>query len=959
MATVTGSSGNDTLSGGTERDSVYGYSGNDSLHGGRGSDTIRGGDGNDVLTGDSGSGAETLLLGSSITADAGSYKHSSGWTSQNQYPRQLGDVNGDGRADIIAISSNNVHVGLGQADGTFAFPILGQTGFAYNDGWTSQEQYPRLIGDVNGDGRADLVGMSGTAAYVALGQTNGTFGSAFVADAGNYSHSLGWTSQNRYPRQLGDVNGDGRADLIAISSNDVCVGLGQADGTFAYPIIAHTWFASNDGWSSFGLFPRLIGDVNGDGLADLVAMGTPNVYVALGQANGTFGTAFVGDPGSYSHSLGWTSQNLYPRQLGDVNGDGRADLIAISGDNVYAGLGQADGTFAAPVLADTGYAYNDGWTSQDLYPRLVGDVNGDGWDELVVMGSTSVYSASFVMNGDELSGEQGDDTLDGGAGADTLAGGGGNDVYLVGDAADVVVEAASEGTDEVRTALSAYTLATNVENLTYTGAGDAALTGNGANNLLSGGAGADTLSGDSGNDTLSGGAGADVMAGGIGNDTYQVDDAGDVVTENAGEGTDTVRSSLTHTLGATLENLALTGSAAIDGFGNGANNAMTGNGAANRLEGYAGNDTLNGGGGADTLVGGTGNDTYSVDNAGDVLVELAGEGTDTVRSTVTWTLAAEFEHLTLTGGGAVNGTGNAEANILIGNGAANRLQGLDGNDTLSGGAGDDTLEGGAGDDVHIVDSGADVVVELAGGGLDSVRSSATFALSAEVETLTLTGSAAIDGTGNDLANTITGNAGANVLDGGLGADTMTGGAGDDTYVVDDAGDVVSEAAGGGADTVRSTLSHALAAEVESLVLEGGAAIDGTGNALDNTLTGNGAENVLNGGAGSDTLTGGAGNDLFTIASPAEGGDVVTDFTAGEDRIAVLSPNFGNVPAGALSASNFALDAAADGDDWFVFNTASGVLSFDADGSGAGAAVTLATLNVTTLSASDITVLAAP
>jgi len=1113
MPLISGTAANDTLTGGT---------GSDSLDGGHGSDTLWGGAGTDTLVGDQGTGADNYLFAPMQNALLSDFGVGTGWTSQNINPRTMADVNGDGRADIVGFGTNAVVVSLGQADATFAPSQNAAVGlYGYGNGWPNQNLYPRTVGDVNGDGRDDIVAFASAGVIVSLGQSNGTFAASLTALSGYYGYSNGWSSQDAYPRMVADVNGDSRDDVVAFASGGVTVSLGQSNGTFATPITALSGaYGYNNTWTSQNINPRALADVNGDGRADIVGFGTHSVSVSLGQANGTFAAPQTALLNEFGYGNTWQSQEINPRTMADVNGDGRADIVGFGTNAVVVAYGLADGTFSVPlngILA--AYGYNSGWASQDATPRTVADVDGDGRADIVGFGTGAVVVSRSVPNGDLLYGEAGDDVLTGGAGPDTLLGGTGNDTYMVADgedtivenasegtdevrtalaaytlpanvenltytgasafagtgnagnnrliggpgtdtlaggvgndtyevqtAADVVVEAAGEGTDEVRTALTAYTLGANVENLTYIGTGPAALTGNGANNLLVAGTGADTLIGDAGNDTLSGGAGADVMIGGLGNDVYQVDDIGDMVMENTGEGSDRVRSSITYTLGATLENLTLTGSAVIDGFGNAANNSMTGNSAANRLEGYAGNDTLNGGGGGDTLVGGTGNDLYSVDNAGDVLVELAGEGTDTVSSAITWTLAAEFEHLTLTGGAAVNGTGTAGANILIGNAAANRLQGLDGNDTLSGAAGDDTLEGGAGDDLYIVDSSADVVTELAGEGVDAVQSTASHILSSEVERLTLTGSAAIDGTGNAQANTLTGNGAANVLDGGAGADTLAGGGGDDTYVVDDAGDVVTEAAGSGSDTVRSTVTHVLAADVENLVLDGGGSIDGTGNGLDNlltgnaagntlsgaagtdtldggagadtligglgddtylvddagdtvveaaggdtdtvrtvltyalgaeveglvlegtaavdgtgnglanTITGNGADNVLNGRAGADTLSGGAGSDLFVIAAPAEGGDTVTDFTAGEDRIAVVGPNFGSVPAGALSASNFTLDAAADGDDWFVFNTTTGVLSFDADGSGAGAAVTLATLNVTMLSATDILVL---
>ena len=198
--------------------------------------------------------------------------------------------------------------------------------------------------------------------------------------------------------------------------------------------------------------------------------------------------------------------------------------------------------------------------------------------------------------------------------------------------------------------------------------------------------------------------------------------------------------------------------------------------------------------------------------------------------------------------------------MLTGNSAAN---------TLSGGSGNDTMIGGAGDDTYVVDATGDTVTESTGEGTDLVQSGVTYTLGANVEKLTLTGTSAINGTGNTLANTLTGNAGTNRLDGGTGADTMVGATGNDTYVVDNAGDVVTEAASGGTDTIESGLSWTLGSEVENLTLTGTANLNATGNAAANTLRGNAGNNVLTGGAGNDSLLGGAGNDTYVV-------DVSTD-----------------------------------------------------------------------------------
>lgn len=347
----------------------------------------------------------------------------------------------------------------------------------------------------------------------------------------------------------------------------------------------------------------------------------------------------------------------------------------------------------------------------------------------VIQGTSGNDSLAGTSGSDSLMGGAGNDTLDGGAGADRLFGGTGNDTYVVDNWDDEVIELSGEGDDLVNASVS-YGLPKNVERLTLTGTAtegdgndlDNIITGNSSANSLYGNEGNDTLTGNNGNDELYGGSGDDTLDGGSGNDymsgdegddTYIVGSAGDQVEEWEFSGTDTVRSSVTYTLGYEVENLVLTGSSGLTGNGNELDNVLTGNSGANTLRGYEGNDTLDGGTGNDTMLGGTGDDTYVVNATGDVVTELANEGTDLVRSAVTYTLGNNLESLVLTGTSAINGTGNALDNVLTGNSGTNSLTGGAGNDTLEGAAGTDTLTGGTGTDTYLHGRGygADTVVE--------------------------------------------------------------------------------------------------------------------------------------------------------------------------------------------------------------------------------------------------------
>ncbi len=264
-------------------------------------------------------------------------------------------------------------------------------------GWSSFDLYPRQLGDVNGDGRDDIVGFGRDAVYVSLGQSDGTFGAHFVAKDDNFSvNKGGWSSFDLYPRQLGDVNGDGRDDIVGFGQDAVYVSLGQSDGTFGAQFVAKddNFGVNKGGWSSFDLYPRQLGDVNGDGRDDIVGFGQDAIYVSLGQSDGTFGAHFVAKDDTMTVNDGrWSSFDLYPRQLGDVNGDGRDDIVGFGYNGVFVSLGQSDGTFGAHFVPkdDTFTVNKGGWSSFDLYPRQLGDVNGDGRDDIVGFGQDAVF----------------------------------------------------------------------------------------------------------------------------------------------------------------------------------------------------------------------------------------------------------------------------------------------------------------------------------------------------------------------------------------------------------------------------------------------------------------------------------------------------------------------------------------------------------------------------------------
>lgn len=726
------------------------------------------------------------------------------------------------------------------------------------------------------------------------------------------------------------------------------------------------------------------------------------------------------EPSRHAFELPWTaSASSHSARFGFAMASspmsittGNDWVIGTDSDDTLDGGAGAD-TMVGGAGNDTYYVDNVGdvvgENADQGFDRVYASINytlSDNIENLILIGTAIEGNGNSLNNwiygnayGNRLNGGAGDDRLLGDSGADTMTGGGGNDIYYVDDAGDLTVENANQGYDEIVSSIS-YTLSINIENLFLEGSavlgigndidngiygtnysntldgktGNDMLYGHGGDDILDGGDGNDSLYGGTGNDLMRGGSGDDVlsgnsgintMSGGAGNDTYYYVGTGDSVNENTGEGTDTIHTSVSYTLGANIENLVLTGSA-VEGGGNGLNNRITGNQYNNRLYGYAGNDyleggtgddTLDGGTGTDTLIGGIGNDIYYVDRNFDVVSENVSEGIDTVFALNSYTLSENIENLTLTGT-AYAGYGNAFNNYI---------KGSDQNNYLEGRGGVDTLDGGKGDDMYQVYDADDLILEFEYSGIDTIYSDIDYTLPAHVENLSIhNSSSAISAIGNDLNNEIIGNslnnilignAGNDMLNGSMGADTLIGGQGDDIYYVGDERqslDVIFEKTNEGDDTVRAYADYTLDENVENLELidlsSVSAALKGYGNNQNNRITGNNLDNILNGGDGSDTLTGGAGADQFELGAWNIGNDTFTDFTSGQDKIVLSGFGLGTLTAG----YNFIINAGSAGARaTLLYNTATGILSFDADGTGTTAAREIAVLSTKpVLSVSD-------
>lgn len=800
-----------------------------------------------------------------------------------------GDINGDGIDDFLVggnLSSGNqrgtAYVVFGRS--TAFDPVEALASLAPSEGFAivGLTNYDRAgfsvsrAGDINNDGIDDFIigtrnafvpesGNRGGTAYVVFG-SNGLSSVDLAALDGTNGFRVTGTQDNAYTGRsvssAGDINGDGFDDIIVGAwrtnpNNGAAYVIFGSDGGFSSQIVGPNLDGSagfqiiSSVTASLGYSVSGAGDVNGDGFADVI-LGMPSFEGSTGRAVIVFGHSgpFAGSINAASGAQLDGASGQVGRQVagaGDINGDGFDDVMVATnygnagGSNsgtIYVVFGRAAGWDTAldlGAMTGTEGFVIAGADVEDLAGISIsraGDVNADGFADIIIgankadpHGNNS--GAAYVVFGkasgfgaldlSDLDGTNGFKIFGGGteawAGRSVAAAGDVN-----GDGIDDILVGAPYAYGGGGSRGTAYVIFGQGTPVNFVGGvGDDTQSGS----LI-----ADDLQGGGGDDTLNGGGGDDVVDGGADDDTLDGGDGADLLY--GGDGTD-------------------------------------------QLLGGAGGDRLDGGTGADTMSGGTGSDTYFVDDAGDVTDETGGDGSDRVRAGVSYVLNAGVENLNLEGADNIDGTGNALGNQITGNSGANVLSGGGGADLLKGGDGDDALYGGADNDQLLGEFGRDTL--YGGDGNDRLDGGALGdRLFGEVGNDILLGGTGADildgGADNDQlfgdagTDTLNGGLGNDQLDGGQGVDTMTGGAGDDTYVVDDADDTTIEALNEGTDTVRASLSWVLADNVERLVLLGSDNIDGTGNALANTLTGNGGNNVLDGGDGKDTLSGGLGADTL-------------------------------------------------------------------------------------------------
>jgi Ca2+-binding RTX toxin-like protein len=975
-----GNAGNNNLIGGNDADYLSGRGGDDFLDGAGGNDFLYGGDGIDVLADGAGQdqlygqdGDDTFIManGEVDVVDGGAGLDVVYYSAADTGPTvvdfvnsslnsgaaagdQLVSIEGFFGSSLTDIVSGNDNLNLFYASfGDDRYDGRGGQDLYYGYNWnpSANIQGFEIAFGTRANALATAAGIAappaGSAvAYFELwvdGNSNG------IKDAGEISKYADVLTSIEY--FVGTDGNDKMTGSAADETFSPLTGVNTVNGGAGIDVLSYNFLdASIDGlngvtvdlaagWAKLDQQSTItnIENVNGSAWND-VLMGSAGVNVLMGLD----GDDALDGRGGNDELHGGKGNDIL------VGGDGNDILSGGDGEDLIDGGAGTDTLSYASASTAIAVSLIRG---EGLSPTDIGFSPASNGDSIL-----NVENVVGSLYDDIIAGSDGNNVLEGRTGDDTINGCGGNDIiYGDSNSASAVPEFVPEPSlSDTNIIDDCDCDASNFDGSTPAQSFD------------------DTLYGAEGNDTIYGQLGDDHIAGGTGNDILQGNEGNDII--EGGDGADRIDGGL----------------------------------GTDFLDGGTGNDTISGGAGFDIIFGGIGSDTVdysaspsavtanlgqfwlnsggdaSTDLLAEIMTQLAdGADPSTVFQSSLFLsflplIAADGTNTAFTLGlpdvimGVENLTGSNFNDSLTGDAFANILTGNNGNDILDGMGGNDTLIGGNGNDLYRVDSTGDVVTEASStGGTDTVESTATFTLSANVENLVLLGDGAINGTGNALANTITGNAANNVLNGGAGADKMTGGDGNDTYSVDNVGDQVIETATGGIDLVGATVSYTLSQNVENLNLNGSAVINGTGNSIANTINGNamanslyglGGDDRLNGldgndrlvgGAGNDALRGGGGADTFIFDSGLSAStnvDSILDFVAADDTIQLQRSVFTGIAAdGTLAASAFQIGTAAnDSADRIIYDQATGRIFYDSDGAGGASQVLFATVTAGTV-----------
>ena len=860
ISAVFGGAGNDAITGRAVDVYLFGYGGNDTLIGGAGNDTIKGGSGLDVMQG--GDGNDTFLIGGANDTSTGeTFDGGAGYDIIHIDP----DISDLGPYDLTASTLTSIE-GITQNYNSYGGVILNASQIN-----ALQEIHGPI--HVRGTGSVSLAGINADNSVYSLADTVTGFSTAGMI--GNFAGLYAGDNDNI-------LTGSSGFDYFdAGGGNDTIDGGGGDDQLLGK--------AGNDSITGGAGNDQLSG---GDGTDQLYG-GDGDDVLTIASFLSTTGEVYDGGAGYDRLDMNGASLDLSQQTIINIEwldagpyNTVTATITQLSGFETLAGHFALAGAGSFLLAGKTLYNFqldtSAAGNTVDLTGATTGYVNvygGIGADTI-----TGGTGNDFLQGGggaDTLNGADGGDTLSGGAGLDTLSGGAGDDIFIVQNASDIVAGESYTGGDGSDVFKSYHVGDFDISGITLTGIERIDLSYSITLTLTS--AQLDSFSD-------------------IGLGHFKLSNAGSVSMSGvAGNGAFFTLSNFGNTLdlrGFLQSGTTVNGGGADDTiWGSVGGDILNGGGGTDWLAGGDGNDTLNGGTGTDTFYGGAGNDTFVLDASAELVFENAGEGTDIVITSTSHYLYANVENLTLTGGAGNFGVGNELANVLTGNTGANLLIAGAGDDTVNGGAGNDVLFGQDGADTLGGDAGIDYIA--AGAGNDTIDGGANpDEIYGEGGDDTITGGTSFDydkivgGDGND---TIYGNSGQGDYD------HLYGNLGNDTFYVDTPADLVFEQPGEGTDTVYAGINGGgfyLYDNIENLILTGNTPF-GVGNGLDNSLTGNAIGNYLLGGLGNDILNGMGGNDVLFgeggndtfVFTAGTGGDVIGDFTRGQDKIDISAFGF--------------------------------------------------------------------